>query len=219
MNTLEDRVTFCEQENARLRKRIGRQNGFWLIALLLAIGGSAIAGWSLKQVAFESIKAKEIAVVDANGTVRARLSGDLPDAIMANGRISKRGSKAAGVMLYDEEGIERGGYVTQDKDSNVMLTLDSKHRQATWLIAGPSEDQVSSLRLWNKDGAIELRSDESGQRLSISDKAGVRYQQPTVALHPATCTYFKDLEQKYPDEHACRAKYTETACQTCFDKK
>jgi hypothetical protein len=44
MNTLEDRVTFCEQENARLRKRIGRQNGFWLIALLLAIGGSAIAG-------------------------------------------------------------------------------------------------------------------------------------------------------------------------------
>ena len=219
MNTLEERVTVCEQENARLRKQIRRQNRLWLIALLFATGGGAIASGSLKQVVFDSIKAKEIAVVDANGTVRARLSGDLPDAVMANGRVSKRGSKAAGVMLYDEEGIERGGYVTQDKDSNVMLTLDSKHRQSTWFIAGPSEDQVSSLRLWNKDGAIELRSDVSGQRLSVSDKSGVRYQQPTVALQPAACAYFKDLERKYPDEHACRGKYTETACQACFDSK
>jgi hypothetical protein len=219
MSTLEDRVTVCEQENARLRKQIRRQNKLWLIALLFATGGGAIASGSLKQVVFDSIKAREIAVVDANGFVRARLSGDLPDAVMANGRVSKRGSKAAGVMLYDEEGIERGGYVTQDKDSNVMLTLDSKHRQATWFIAGPSEDQVSSLRLWNKDGAIELRSDVSGQRLSVSDKSGVRYQQPTVALQPAACAYFKDLEQKYPDEHACQRKYTATACQACFDSK
>lgn len=219
MKTLEDRVQACEQENARLRKQLGRQNRLWLIALLLATGGSAIASGSLRQAVFDSIKAREVVVVDAKGTVRARLAGDMPDAVMANGHVSKRGSNAAGVMLYDEEGIERGGYVTQDKDSNVMLTLDSKYRQATWFIAGPSADQVSSLRLWNRDGAIELRSDAGGQRLSVSDTSGVRYQQPTVALDPATCTYFRDLEQKYPEEHACRAKYTQAACQACFDSK
>ena len=51
-------------------------------------------------------------VVDGKDVIRARLGGDLPDAVMAGRRVSKRGSKAAGVMLYNEEDIERGGYVT-----------------------------------------------------------------------------------------------------------
>lgn len=219
MKTLEERVKACEQENAQLRKQLTRQNKLWVIALLFATGGGAIASGSLKQVVFDSVKTKEVVVVDPNGTVRARLGADLPDAVMAGGRVSKRGAKVAGLMLYDDEGIERGGYVTDDRDKNIMLTLDSKYRQSTWFVAGPGDDQTSSLRLWNTDGAIELRSDPNGQRLNVSDKTGVRYQQPVVAIKPSSCAYYKDLEQKYPGEHICTAKFTEAACQACFDSK
>jgi hypothetical protein len=217
MKNLEERIHACEQENARLRKQLGRQNKLWMIALLLATGGGAIASGSLKQVVFDSIQAREVVVVDANGTVRARMGGDLPDAVMANGHVSKRGSKAAGFMLYDEQGIERGGYVTQDTGSNVMLTLDSKYRQSALFVAGPDEDQTASLSLWNKKGAMDFRSDANGQRLTLSNKSGVLLQQPVItALEPGTCASYKEIERKYPGERACQARFTDQACNACL---
>ncbi|MGZ3360173.1 MAG: hypothetical protein ACXU84_12645 [Xanthobacteraceae bacterium] len=216
MKHLEERVQACEQENARLRKQLSRQNSLWMTALLLVAGGGAIASGSVKQAISDSIKAREIVVVDANGTVRARLGGDLPDAIMANGRVAKRGSKAAGLMIYDEQGIERGGYVTQDTGSNAMLTLDSKSRQAALLVAGPDEDQASALRLWTKGSSIEMRSDENGSRLSIADINGVTYQQPALGLSMETCVEYKKLEQQYPGKRICQSRFTESACSACF---
>jgi hypothetical protein len=216
MNNLEERVQVCEQENARLRKQLSRQNRLWLVALLLAAGGGAVASGRVKQTVFDSIKAKEIVVVDENGTVRARLGGDLPDAVMANGHVSKRGSKAGGLIIYDEQGIERGGYVTQDTGSNAMLTLDSKSRQAALFVAGPDEDQASALRLWTKGSSIEMRSDGNGARLSIADKNGVTYQQPAVSLLPETCVDYKKLEQQYPGKRICQSRFTESACSVCF---
>jgi hypothetical protein len=152
--------------------------------------------------------------------VRARLSGDLPDGVMAGGHVSNRGSKAAGVMLYDEEGIERGGYVTQDTGSNVMLTLDSKYRQAALLVAGPDESQTSAMSLWAKGGSIGMRSDENGQRLTVTNKSGIVLQQPVIAaLSPDTCASYKETEKKYPGERVCQSRYLDAACQACFDSK
>lgn len=216
MTSLEDRIRDCEQESARLRKRLTLQNRLWLLALLLAGGGGAIASGSLKQAIFDSVKTKEVIIVDANGTVRARLGGDLPDAVMANGRIAKRGSKAAGLMIYDEQGIERGGYVTQETGSNAMLTLDSKYHQAALFVAGPGEDQASALQLWTKGSSIELRSDDNGSRLSIADQRGVKFQQPEVGLSPETCADFRKTEQQYPGKRYCQARFTENACKVCL---
>ena len=216
MNTLEERVQVCEQENSRLRKQLSRQNQFWLIALLLAAGGGAVASGSVKQTMFDSIKAKEIVVVDENGIVRARLGGDLPDALMASGHVSRRGSKAGGLIIYDEQGIERGGYVTQDTGSNAMLTLDSKSRQAALFVAGPDEEQASALRLWTKGSSIEMRSDVNGSRLSIADKNGVSYQQPAVNLSLETCVDYKKLEQQYPGKRICQSRFTDSACSACL---
>lgn len=50
----------------------------------------------------------ELTIVDSHGVVRARLGGDLPD---ANKEVP-RGSRVAGLLLYDATGQERGGYVT-----------------------------------------------------------------------------------------------------------
>lgn len=217
MNSLEERIQRCELENANLRKKISQQNKIWIFGLLLMLAGGSIANVGLKQEVFESIKAKEIVVVDSTGTVRARVSGDLPDAVMANGRVSKRGSKAAGVMLYDEQGIERGGYVTQDEGSNVMLTLDSKYRQSALFVAGPEEQsQASALRLWNKGGAIELRSDQSGPRLTVTDSQKVKMQQPEVSPSSDLCAEYKKVEQPNLGRQYCQGRFTEKACNACL---
>src|SRR5438874_8284634 len=51
----------------------------------------------------------ELNVVDSKGVVRARIAGNLPETY-SNGKPVGRG--AAGVLLYDAAGVERGGYVT-----------------------------------------------------------------------------------------------------------
>lgn len=217
MTDLEKRIQMCELENSFLRKKINRQNKFWSVAFLLALGGGAVASVGLKQETFESVTAKEIVVVDSAGIVRARLGGDLPDGVMANGHVAKRGSKAGGLIIYDEEGIERGGYVTQDQGSNAMLTLDSKYRQLALFVAGPGEkSEASALRLWNKGGSIELRSDASGPRLTIADSKKVKIQQPEVSPSRDICAEYKKAESPGLGRQYCEGRFTEAACNVCL---
>lgn len=214
-SSLETRLEACERANARLRKIVLAQFLVWPAATALLAAGVAIADRSPSPMA--SIKAREIVVVDGKGTVRARLGGDLPDGVMANGHVAKRGSKAAGLMLYDEQGIERGGYVTQDTGSNVMLTLDSKHRQAALFVAGPDQEQASALKLWSTGSAIELRSDGKGSRMSVNDRAGVILQQPVISpLTAETCSEYRALAVQYPKERICQSRFTEAACNACL---
>ena len=221
MNNIENRIQACEAENTRLRNMIARQNRIWVVALLFIFGGGAIASTTIKSATFDSVKAKEIVVVDANGIVRARLGGDLPDAVLADGKVLKRGSKAGGLIIYDEEGVERGGYVTQEAGSNAMLTLDSKFHQSALFVAGPgsSEHPFSggALRLWTDKSAIELRSDTIASRLSVSDNSGVTLQQPSiVSLPPETCAEYKKYQQESPNKRYCQARFTDSAYQACF---
>ena len=51
---LEQRILACERENARLHRRIARQNRAWALGLLLIAGGGAIAGGSIKDAIFDS---------------------------------------------------------------------------------------------------------------------------------------------------------------------
>lgn len=190
-----------------------------MAAILLVVATIAIGAGNVKKLEFDTIKAKEIVAVDGNGVVRARLGGDLPDAVMANGHVAKRDSKAGGLLIYDEQGIERGGYATMDSGSNAVLTLDSKHRQAVLLIAEPDAEQSSALRLWSGNSAVELRSNELGSRMSISDAAGVVSQLPAVEHLPeAVCDHFKELKRKYPEEAACRRKYLDSTCAACLER-
>ncbi len=213
--TLEQPIADCEQTNARLRRLLIGQNALWILALVLA-AGFAFAGADSKPAG--AIRTTEITIVDAQGTVRARLGGDLPDAVLGDGRVVKRGSKASGLLIYDEEGIERGGYVTQDTGSNAMLTLDSKERQAALFVAGPDKSQASALKLWTQDSAIELRSDSDGSRLTAFGKAGATLQLPVIARLPAsTCADYRQLEQQHPDKRICQSRFMDAACRACMD--
>ncbi len=211
MTPLEIRIARCERANTRLRNIVVAQALLWPLLAVLLGAGVAMAGRPGPAV----LKVREVAVVDAAGVVRARLGGELPDAHYPDGRISKRGP-TAGLLIYDEQGIERGGYVTQGPESNAMLTLDSKQRQAALFVVGPDQAQVSSLRLWRPGASIELRSDEAGARLSVNDASGVVLQQPTLStLPPAICTRFAKLERERPGERICSTRFGETACRRC----
>ena len=216
-HSLEQRIAACERENARLRTLLLRQNLAWLLALLL-IAGTAIASATLKTAA--PIRTTEVTVVDANGIVRARLGGDLPDAVMADGRVAKRGSKAGGLLIYDEEGLERGGYVTQEEGSNAMLTLDSKHQQAVLLVAAPDKERASALRMWTGESSIELRSDSIGSRLTAADAKGVTFQQPVIASLPEdTCAVYRGIANRVDGRRACEGRFTSAACGRCLDRE
>lgn len=161
-------------------------------------------------------------MVDAQGTIRARMSGDMPDAVMAGGRVARRGTKAAGFMIYDEEGIERGGYVTMDTGSNAMLSLDSKHHMVAHMVVGPDtgQDEASALRLGGTSRALEFRVDSNGARMSTETNRQVVSQSPEILpLSPATCQQMQAYEKQYPGKNVCRARYTEAACGKCLSGK
>ena len=219
MDGLAARVAACEKENQRLRKVIKRQNLLWVGALLVAAVGTATAGIALKNGVFGTIRANDITIVDKNGVVRARMSGDMPDAVMFGGRVAKRGGDAAGFMIYDKDGYERGGYVTFDHD-NAMLSLDSKYHMVGSLIAGPGESGTGVLALKSSDGGLELRSDLDGARLSVNKGRVVAQQIPAIeALSEASCRNWRAIEQQHPNENACRSRYTESACKRCLDEQ
>ncbi len=216
---LATRVAACEQENRQLRTALRRQNKLWLGALLVATIGSASATIAVKNAVFGSIQAKDITIVDQNGVVRARMSGDMPDAKMFGGRIAKRGAQAAGFMIYDKDGIERGGYVTFDHD-NAMLSLDSKYHIVASMVAGPDSDSTAVLNLSGDQHRMEMRADSDGARLSVSKGRVVQQQVPAIdVLSTETCTHWRELEQKYPNENVCRSRFTEATCKRCMNGK
>ena len=125
----------------------------WLATVLLQFVTSASAAKTKTTEADalrypQSLQVRELIVVDANGTPRVRIAAPLPDPIML-GKRSKRGDSSSGLLLYDAEGNERGGYVT-DEERNVALTLDEINRAAVHL--GVNDRGEMHLQLSNGRG-------------------------------------------------------------------
>jgi hypothetical protein len=90
----------------------------------------------------QTLQVHELVVVDKNGTPRVRIAGNHTDPVML-GKRSKRHSEAAGVMLYDAEGNERGGYVTGQR--SIALTMDEINRAAMHLSVDDKGEMGFSL--------------------------------------------------------------------------
>ncbi len=113
------------------------------------------------------LKVRGIVVVDTFGIERVMIGSHLPEPNFATGnRVAARGKtgSVSGVMLFDAEGQERGGYVTDDYYGNAFLTLDSKTSQHFLLVAEPQG--ATSLQLWSRNGQNKINlstDDEDGQ--------------------------------------------------------
>lgn len=110
--------------------------GVWTAALVLAV--ATVAGFAAEQEP-GVIRATEVSIEDPNGVVRARLGGDLSDAVF-DGRTIDRGSPAAGLMLYDTAG---GG-----------------HAQTAFFVA--ENGGATALRISSGDDHVELRTGSDG---------------------------------------------------------
>lgn len=103
------------------------------------------------------LKVRGIVVVDSLGIERVILGAPLPTAQSSMGNRlypREKGTGVHGVMLYDAEGQERGGYVTDDDYGNVFLTLDSKSGQTFLALAEPYG--ATALQLWDRKGRNKI---------------------------------------------------------------
>ena len=142
----------------------------------------------------ERIVAREIIIVDETGRERVVIGAPLPEPRLAGAR-SKRGDPVSGVLLFDSEGNERGGYVTGDGPSGgASLTLDEVGRASVSLSADArgtsgltlsNHNQNSMILQVNPAGAfVTLR--EAGQITSVLPASAAPAPNPASPVQPGT---------------------------------
>lgn len=166
----------------------------------------------------------EVDIVDAKGVIRARLAGDLPDAVI-NGKVVHRGVKAGGLLLYDDTGQERGGYVTYAPGRQVALTLDARDRPGQVVLLAADPDGSSALTM-TPDGAgnivAEVRADtDFGPAFHAKRGKQVVFHAPAVANinDNDMCRELRGALKKMPRDQVldfCRQRTSEEACQACL---
>jgi len=132
-----------------------RQRLYLTAILILAFCVAGLIGYLayLNQLAKtpQSLRVRQLTVVDDHGTDRAILGAPLPEPIVL-GQRRKRGGSASGLLIFDAAGNERGGYVTDDQGGNAMLTLDNEKTQSVLLLVEPEGDV--SFKLWNDKASV-----------------------------------------------------------------
>lgn len=116
------------------------------------------------------IKVRGLVVVDSSGVERVIIGSPLPDPTM-HGYRKYRGEHGSisGIMLYDSEGQERGGYVTDNGYGNVFLSLDSKTQQNALFIADPHGG--AAIQVWGRNGnKISLVAGDKDIYLDLTKK-------------------------------------------------
>lgn len=224
------RIAACENQLRRTRQfaMLGVITAVALGALTLAAfrGSTSSAGTrpSFGALPIDSLRVREVVIVDPAGTVRARLGGHLPDAVI-NGRVVHRGDNAAGVLLYDSTGVERSGYVTFDKAGTVALTLDNRGSQVALFAAGPASDDGAAMRLWQHSDWAELKVDAGGPHVSVGRDGSLAFiaPEPTAAEAKAVCTELKaEIATVKPAPApsvilaACKAHTSDRVCRKCL---
>lgn len=218
------RLAACEGQITRLRRTLGTAGAALVLVCAVALGGFTKSPRLAGAPPLESLRVHELLVVDRNGTVRARVGGNLPDAVY-EGRDVPRGDEAAGVLLYDHTGVERGGYVTFTKSGNVALTLDNPGRQVALFAAGPNRDDGAVARLWRQKDWAEMRVDDGGPHIAVGRGGELAFiaPEPTPAEAGAMCTDLKSevahVKPAPPTSavlEACKAHASDGVCRKCL---
>src|SRR6266702_4606240 len=170
------RIYALERSNRQLRTLFFVS--ILVVPLFAALGFAYFGGPQRNASAVpDSLRVRELVVVDSQGTVRARLGAHLPDAVI-DGKRLRRGADIAGILLYDDTGRERGGYVTFSPSRLVALTLDTRDRQVALFAAAP-EDGVAA-RVWGGNNWVEMRASTKGAHLTLGHSGEVVVQQPPL---------------------------------------
>lgn len=214
---IRERLETLERSRRRLRLTVG------LLALVVLVWGSGLVV-AYSSAVGDTIRAREVVIEDGDGTVRARLGADLPDAVGPDGEKIERGFDPSGLILYDSLGLERGGYVTGG--GNILLTLDAGkvggNRQTAFFVANP--DGATALRIWNGEDHVDLRADSDGARFSAARDGEVVFQVPEISdfASTETCSQLRGFLEEHGRERimeACLQRVPGEACRACLDRE
>jgi hypothetical protein len=225
--TVVTRLAHCERQIARLQTALCAAVGVLACVFALAVTGFAHAGGQsdrMNVTATDSLRVRELIVVDDAGTVRARVGGNLPDPVY-HGRQMHRGEQVAGVMLYDKDGLERGGYVTFDRSGVVGLTLDNRGQQVALFGADSTPGSGATARLWRGRDWAEMKVDQAGPHFGAGRGGTLTFMQPEMseADGHAMCSELKGevarLKPAPPTSavlDACRSHAADGVCRKCL---
>lgn len=136
----------------------------WLVSL--TAGVVVFLSGIKNPVIPDILRVRGLVVVDEKGTNRVWIGAPVPDPAILGWRHPR--GEMSGIILFDEEGNERSGYVTTNGYSNVMLTLDSVAKQHALFIAEPHGSPT--LWMWGEtrknDFQITVDADSPNLRLS-----------------------------------------------------
>ena len=124
------------------------------------------------------------------------------------------------MLLYDQTGRERSGYVTFESSGNVGLTLDGRQGQTAFFLAGPTGG--TGLRMWRGNNWVELRTDEGGARVGAVRANELVFREPS-ATEAEVNAYCVDLKAEFKRTGAsdalllpaCRQRFRLQDCQRC----
>jgi|SRR5271157_6584735 len=125
------------------------------------------------------LRARKLIVVDEKGTERIVIDAPLPDPPIL-GRRHKRDGPVSGLIIADATGTERGGYGTDDRGGNALLTLDGQSFQTVLLLAEPNGS--TTFRIWDRShSSITMGAWEDGPFLNLK-----REGSPVFVAPPGT---------------------------------
>jgi len=136
-----------------VERRLAQRNRVAMVGLVGGIALGVLLSTAVPHLFAQTPRAGDImtvrglVVVDDKGVELVRLGAPLPDPVV-NGRRVPRQGVVSGMLIYDAEGDERGGYVTEEH-GDAMLTLDAKGRQQTIFIANRDGGANLSVRSGN----------------------------------------------------------------------
>ena len=116
-----------------------------LIATCILTGYIIFKEPVLPDISEEILRVRGLVVADTNGVGRVVIGSHIDPDPMLQGKRYGSGREMSGIMLYDGDGNERGGYMTGDWYGNMYLTLDDLGGQRAMLLVEPQGAASLSL--------------------------------------------------------------------------
>ena len=147
-----------------------------LIALMGVETAYTVWATRLERTNGQILRAHGLVITDNKGTARVVIGAPLPDPINL-GKVRKRDGPASGLLIYDAAGNERGGYATDDRGDNALLTLDGKEFQSVLLLAEP--DGSTTFKIWDRQhSSVMMGAYDDGSFLNLKREGSAVFAQP-----------------------------------------